>query len=133
MYLSQEVNGSVVTIHEISQQFNVPRNHLIKVVTRLNKLHWISTTRGRTGGLKLGANTSELKLGNILKELESKTTLINCDAPPCALNGRCNLKAILDHGLNKFYEEMNNYSLQDIVDKKTQLAVIEMHHRYAVG
>ena len=133
MYLSQEVNGSVVTIHEISQQFNVPRNHLIKVVTRLNKLNWISTTRGRTGGLKLGANASELKLGNILKELESKTTLINCDAPPCALNGRCNLKAILDHGLNKFYEEMNNYTLQDIVDKKTQLAVIELHHRYAVG
>ena len=133
MYLSQEVNGSVVTIHEISQQFNVPRNHLIKVVTRLNKLNWISTTRGRTGGLKLGANASELKLGNILKELESKTTLINCDAPPCALNGRCNLKAILYHGLNKFYEEMNNYTLQDIVDKKTQLAVIELHHRYAVG
>jgi Rrf2 family nitric oxide-sensitive transcriptional repressor len=133
MYLSQEVNGSVVTIHEISQQFNVPRNHLIKVVTRLNKLHWISTTRGRTGGLKLGANASELKLGNILKELESKTTLINCDAPPCALNGRCNLKAILDHGLNKFYEEMNKYTLQNIVDKKTQLAVIELHHRYAVG
>jgi Rrf2 family nitric oxide-sensitive transcriptional repressor len=133
MYLSQEVNGSVVTIHEISQQFNIPRNHLIKVVTRLNKLHWISTTRGRTGGLKLGANASELKLGNILKELESKTTLINCDAPPCALNGRCNLKAILDHGLNKFYEEMNKYTLQNIVDKKTQLAVIELHHRYAVG
>lgn len=133
MYLSQEVNGSVVTIHEISQQFNIPRNHLIKVVTRLNKLHWISTTRGRTGGLKLGANASELKLGNILKELESKTTLINCDTPPCALNGRCNLKAILDHGLNKFYEEMNKYTLQNIVDKKTQLAVIELHHRYAVG
>jgi Rrf2 family nitric oxide-sensitive transcriptional repressor len=61
MYLSQEVNGQVVTIQEIAQQFNVPRNHLIKVVTRLNKLNWISTTRGRTGGLKLGANANQLK------------------------------------------------------------------------
>jgi len=133
MYLSQEVNGQVVTIHEIAQQFNVPRNHLIKVVTRLNKLNWISTTRGRSGGLKLGANANQLKLGNILKELENKTSLINCNDPPCALSGRCNLKEILDHGLNKFYEEMNQYTLQNIVDKKTQRAVIELHQRFAIG
>jgi len=132
MYLSQEVNGPVVTIHEIAQQFNVPKNHLIKVVTRLNKLNWISATRGRSGGLKIAANANQLKLGNILKELESKTTLINCNDPPCALSGRCNLKEILDHGLNNFYEEMNKYTLQSIVDKKTQLAVIELHQRYAI-
>jgi Rrf2 family nitric oxide-sensitive transcriptional repressor len=132
MYLSQEVNGNVVTIHEIAQQFNVPKNHLIKVVTRLNKLSWISATRGRSGGLKIAANANQLKLGNILKELESKTTLINCNDPPCALSGRCNLKEILDHGLNNFYEEMNKYTLQSIVDKKTQLAVIELHQRYAI-
>jgi len=133
MYLSHEVDGSVVTIQEIAQQFNVPKNHLVKVVTRLNKLNWISTTRGRTGGLKLGANANQLKLGNILKELENKTTLINCNEPPCALTGRCNLKEILDHGLKNFYEEMNKYTLQSIVDKKTQLAVIELHQRYANG
>jgi len=133
MYLSHEVDGSIVTIQEIAQQFNVPKNHLVKVVTRLNKLNWISTTRGRTGGLKLGANANQLRLGNILKELENKTTLINCNEPPCALTGRCNLKQILDHGLNNFYEEMNKYTLKNIVDKKTQLAVIELHQRYAIG
>lgn len=133
MYLSQEVSGSVVTIHEIAQQFNVPKNHLIKVVTRLNKLNWISTSRGRNGGLILGPNANQLKLGNILKELENKTTLINCNVPPCVLNGRCHLKEILDHGLNQFYEEMNKFTLQNIVNKKTQLAVIEMHQRYAVA
>jgi len=133
MYLTQEVGSSIVTINEIAQQFNVPRNHLIKVVTRLNKLNWISTTRGRAGGLKLGANANQLKLGNILKELENKTSLINCNDPPCALSGRCNLKEILDHGLNKFYEEMNQYTLQNIVDKKTQRAVIELHQRFAIG
>jgi len=133
MYLSHEVDGSVVTIQEIAQQFNVPKNHLVKVVTRLNKLNWITTTRGRTGGLKLGANANQLRLGNILKELENKTTLINCNEPPCALSGRCNLKQILDHGLSNFYEEMNKYTLKSIVDKKTQLAVIELHQRYAIG
>lgn len=130
MYLTQEIGTSIVTINEIAQQFNVPRNHLIKVVTRLNKLNWVSTTRGRTGGLRLGVQPSELKLGNILRELENKTSLINCSEPPCVLSGQCNLKEILDHGLNSFYEEMNKYTLQSIVDYKTQQAVIKLHQRF---
>jgi len=130
MYLTQEVNPSTVTINEIAKQFDVPRNHLIKVVSRLNKLNWVIATRGRAGGLKLGVLPSELKLGNVLRELENKTSLINCAEPLCVLSGQCNLKEILDHGLNSFYEEMNKYSLQSIVDHKTQQAVIKLHHRY---
>lgn len=130
MYLTQEVGSSIVTINEIAQQFNVPRNHLIKVVTRLNKLNWVATTRGRSGGLRLGVQPSELRLGDILRELENKTSLINCSEPPCVLSGQCNLKEILDHGLRSFYEEMNKYTLQGIVDSKTQQAVIKLHQRF---
>ena len=130
MYLTHDANGAIVTINEIAQQFDVPKNHLIKVVTRLNKLNWVITTRGRNGGLKLAMQASELKLGNILMELENKTSLINCAEPPCVLAGRCNLKSILDHGLHVFYHEMNQYSLQTIMDKTTQNAVIQLHQRY---
>ncbi|MDP8566498.1 RrF2 family transcriptional regulator [Methylophilus aquaticus] len=133
MYLTYEANGAIVTINEIAQQFDVPRNHLIKVVTRLNKLNWVITTRGRNGGLKLAMQASELKLGNILMELENKTSLINCAEPPCVLAGRCNLKNILDHGLHAFYHEMNQYSLKAIMDKTTQNAVIQLHQRYATA
>ncbi|PPC83511.1 MAG: BadM/Rrf2 family transcriptional regulator [Methylotenera sp.] len=131
MYLTQEVSSSPVTINEVAQQFDVPRNHLIKVVTRLNKLNWVIATRGRCGGLKLGIAPENLRLGNVLRELESKNSLINCAEPPCVLSGQCNLKEILDHGLNSFYEEMNKYTLQNIVDQKTQQAVIKLHQRYS--
>ncbi|MEK9825536.1 MAG: BadM/Rrf2 family transcriptional regulator, partial [Methylotenera sp.] len=69
----------------------------------------------------------------ILQELENKTTLINCAEPVCALHGRCNLKEILDHGLNGFYAAMNQFTLEDIVKNKTQQAVIELHRRYQSG
>jgi Rrf2 family transcriptional regulator, nitric oxide-sensitive transcriptional repressor len=133
MYLTHDSNGTIVTINEIAQQFNVPRNHLIKVVTRLNKLNWVFTTRGRNGGLKLAIQASNLKLGDVLIELENKTSLINCGEPLCVLAGRCNLKQILDHGLNSFYKEMNKYTLQTIMDKTTQNAVIQLHQHYAVA
>lgn len=131
MYLTQEVRSTPVTISEIAQQFNVPRNHLIKVVTRLNKLDWISTTRGRSGGLKLLADASQLKIGNVIEELENNKSLIDCGSPPCALRGQCHLKEALDLGLKRFYESMNQYSLQDIVDDRAQAIVIQLHKNYA--
>lgn len=130
MYLTQEVVASPITINEVAQQFDISRNHLIKVVTRLNKLNWVVATRGRSGGLRLGIQPSALKLGDVLRELENKKSLINCNDPPCVLKGQCNLKEILDHGLNTFYDEMNQYTLQSIVDQKTQQAVIKLHLRY---
>ena len=130
MYLTYEDNLSSVTISEIAQQFEVPRNHLIKVVTKLNKLGWIYATRGRNGGLRLEIDPANLKLGDILEKLENKTSLINCHTPPCVIRGRCHLKAVLDLGLRNFYNDMNKYSLKDIVDPKTKQAVIKLHKDY---
>lgn len=133
MYLTQEVRATPVTISEIAQQFNVPRNHLIKIVTRLNKLNWITATRGRTGGLKLCAASRHLKLGDVVKELENKPSLVNCDSPSCVLKGQCHLKEVLDLGLNQFYQALNQHSLQDIVDYRTQNVVIQLHRQFATN
>ncbi len=132
MYLTQEDRLVPVTINEIASQFNVPRNHLIKVVTRLNKLGWLSATRGRSGGLRLGVIAAKLRLGDVLMELENAPALINCAVPLCTLKGQCHLKEILDIGLKNFYEHMNTFTLADIVNVKTQSAVINMHKQYQV-
>lgn len=130
MYLTQQNRLLPVTINEIAEQFNVPRNHLIKVVTRLNKLGWVVATRGRNGGLRLGVQSNHLKLGDVLQELENTSSLIDCAKPPCVLRGQCHLKEILDSGLKVFYAHMNRFSLADIVNEQTQSAVINLHQRY---
>lgn len=130
MYLTHHDRLTPVTINEIAEQFSVPRNHLIKVVTRLNKLGWVFATRGRNGGLRLGVLSHQLKLGDILQELENTSSLIDCAKPPCVLKGQCHLKEILDNGLNVFYAHMNRFTLADIVNQKTQSAVIHLHERY---
>lgn len=130
MYLTQDERAVPVTINEIAEQFYVPRNHLIKIVTRLNKLGWIEATRGRNGGLRLGVNALTLRLGDVIKELENSTSLVNCAEPPCVLKGQCNLKDMLDQGLQQFYNYMNSYTLADMVNSKTRPVVMGMHHEY---
>lgn len=128
MYLAHEISPQVVTINEIAEKFNAPRNHLIKVVTRLNKLGYILATRGRNGGLKLARPCADIKLGALLQLLEH-SSLIDCNHPVCPIRGMCNLKHILDTGLTMFYREMDQYSLQDIVNNQTESALIALHRK----
>lgn len=128
MYLSHEVLSQVITINEIAEKFDAPRNHLIKVVTNLNKLGYIQATRGRNGGLRLAKPSAEIKLGSVLQLLEHGA-LIDCNHPVCPIRGMCNLKHILDKGLQTFYREMDQYTLQDILDKQTENALIALHRK----
>ncbi|MGB4812192.1 MAG: Rrf2 family transcriptional regulator [Methylophilaceae bacterium] len=131
MYLSYQERESVVTINEIAEKFNASKNHLIKIVTKLNKAGWIMATRGRNGGLQLAKPTNQLRLGDIISALEHPT-LVDCNHAACPIRGECNLKHILDFGLVNFYNEMNRYTLADIVDAKTGSALIKLHQSFSV-
>ncbi|WP_018151435.1 RrF2 family transcriptional regulator [Leeia oryzae] len=133
LYLTHQERDLPVTIGEIARQFEVPHNHLIKVVNRLGKLGWIQATRGRTGGLKLSVNPASLMLGDVIAQLEGHTELINCAAQPCALHGNCLLKSALDDGLRAFYQQMNRYSLTDVTKNPTGEIIIRMHHQFVGG
>lgn len=131
MYLSQPRVDQPVTIDEIATTFDLPRNHLIKVITRLNKLGWIKTTRGRHGGLELNPESMQLRIGDILRELENTTELINCEKPLCQFHGNCLLKGALQNGLESFYAHMNQYRLLDIVNHNTREKIISMQKAHA--
>lgn len=130
MYVSQYERTQPITISEIATQFNIPRNHLIKVVTFLNKTGWIQTTRGPNGGLRLGINPASLRLGHIIRVLEGSTSLVNCQEPICPLAGLCGLRHALDQGLNNFYEFMDSYSLQDVIRNPTANVIIKLQRNH---
>ena len=130
LYLTHQERDLPVTIGEIARQFEVPHNHLIKVVNRLGKLGWIRATRGRMGGLKLSVSPDTLKLGDVIAQLEGHSELINCAAQPCALHGNCLLKSALDEGLRAFYQQMNTFSLSDVTKNPTGETIIRMHRQF---
>jgi Rrf2 family nitric oxide-sensitive transcriptional repressor len=130
MYLAHCERNRLVTIAEIASQLEVPHNHLIKVVNRLGKLKWIVATRGRNGGLRLAVDPRTLKLGEVLRELERSTELIDCNNPPCALRSGCRLKWVLNEGLAAFYQAVNRFSLADVVQAPTGETIIWMHRQF---
>ncbi|MBI1772584.1 MAG: Rrf2 family transcriptional regulator, partial [Burkholderiales bacterium] len=70
MYLSHKDRQEPVTISEIATKFAISRNHLVKVVHFLAQKNWITTTRGKGGGMALAQDVKAYRLGSIIRELE---------------------------------------------------------------
>lgn len=130
MYLSQHQRDLPITISEIAGQFDVPRNHLVKVVNRLVKLGFVTAVRGRNGGLRLTQSASALRLGDVLRGLEGNTELVDCNTPPCVLRGRCLLSGALHAGLSAFYNTMDEFTLADVCVNPTGQAIVTLHRHY---
>ncbi|MFC5474001.1 RrF2 family transcriptional regulator [Paraherbaspirillum soli] len=127
MYLAATPEQGVITVGELAQSFDIPKNHLNKVVNRMVKLGWVTATPGRNGGLRMAQAPQNLHLGDILSALEGHPSLVDCNKPPCVLRGNCHLKQVLDLGLAEFYASMNRHSLAELIQQPTANVIARMH------
>ncbi|VAW56050.1 Nitrite-sensitive transcriptional repressor NsrR [hydrothermal vent metagenome] len=125
IFLSLQKNGTRTTITDISEQFNISRNHLVKVVHKLGKLNYIKTTRGKHGGLFLNQQTNHIRLGDVISKVENTLNIIDCEAPsPCPIAIKCKLKSILQTATDQFIESLNQYTIADLQEEPDQLRVL---------
>jgi len=123
-----------VTVAEIGKQFDIPLNHLVKVVGQLAKLGWVRATRGRNGGLRLAADPATLTIGQVLRKLEGEDDeLVDCEGTDCALKLDCQLRGMLRAGMRAFYDAMDRYTLAHATAGTTGEQVVRMHRMFRDG
>jgi len=130
MYLARESRSPSVTVAEVAVQFDVPHNHLVKVVGMLTKMGWIDAVRGRNGGISLAVSADTLRIGSVLRVLEGDIEAIDCEGIGCRLSGDCRLRGALKLGVDAFYGAMDEYTLADIVSGKTGEHIVMMHRNF---
>jgi Rrf2 family nitric oxide-sensitive transcriptional repressor len=121
---------ALVTVGEIARQFDIPANHLVKVVGHLARMGWIQASRGRHGGLRLLADPATLHLGTVLRELEGDAELVDCEGQNCRLSKNCELRGALAAGLRAFYDAMDRYVLADVTAGAVGEQIIVMHRNF---
>lgn len=104
------------TIAELAKSLEVSQNHLVKIVHFMSKREWITTIRGKGGGMYLNNATLELKLGEIVRTLQGDQQIVECNNPPCVLRPNCQLKGILNQALEQFYLSLEQYSLGQVLN-----------------
>lgn len=98
------------SIHEIATYYKISQNHLMKIVHYLGKGGFITTIRGRNGGLRLNKKAEEITLGSIIRYTDSNLLAINCQ--DCTIIHGCTFPPILKEALNAFYKVLDQYTLQ---------------------
>ena len=107
-----------VTISEISDAYDISRNHLVKVVHQLSTNGWISTIRGKSGGMHLAFPPEQINIGTIIRQTEPHLNLLECfDASndQCAISPVCTLKRILYQARRGFMEVLDQHTLADAI------------------
>src|SRR4051812_29303860 len=109
IYLAAEPERRA-TIAEVSTAFAVSENHLTKVVHFLGKQGWISTLRGKGGGMVLAGRAQDICVGQVLRHTEGKAMPAECfggDDSGCAIVSCCQLKSALAEAVNAFYSVLD--------------------------
>lgn len=105
-------------VSDLAKELDISEHHLKKVVNKLSRNEYIISTKGRSGGLKLGLEPEEINLGEVVRLTEENLNLVECMNDPklCPLmNNGCKLKGIISVSLKSFLEEMGKHTLNDIL------------------
>ncbi len=69
MFLAAQPD-KVCSVREIADHYGISRNHLVKVVHRLAQLGYITSSKGKGGGIRLACDANKLKIGDLVRKLE---------------------------------------------------------------
>lgn len=112
------VKGEPFPLHEVAEAYGISRHHLVKVVNHLTKKGYLSTRRGRGGGIELAMRPDDIQIGYLVRSTERSSPLVECMDPKtntCPINSCCGLKGALSQAVGAFYESLDRYTLGDLL------------------
>ena len=112
----------IITISEIAKNYNISRNHLVKVIHNLAKRGYIESIRGKGGGLRLAQEPTQINVGSVFRHTESLAPAeshLNKDKPTIkSQQTTLKLKLAIELALEKFVETLDDYYVSDLLGKK---------------
>jgi Rrf2 family nitric oxide-sensitive transcriptional repressor len=134
LYLGHHPSGSVPgsipsagarlpAVLDIGRAYGISVNHLSKVAQRLGQLGFIVTSRGRSGGLQLGREPSQISIGELVRATE-QFNLVECfdrAHNTCPIAPACGLKRALFEAQQQFLKALDRYTLADVLTRRQEL------------
>jgi Rrf2 family nitric oxide-sensitive transcriptional repressor len=108
----------LVTKSEIAECCNISANHLAQVINQLSQLKFLTTQRGRNGGIRLGLEAKDIRIGAVFRQVEGDLPLAECFADAdntCPLVNACRLRVALTDAAAAFYASLDEITLDSLV------------------
>ncbi|MFW5453290.1 Rrf2 family transcriptional regulator [Thioalkalivibrio sulfidiphilus] len=113
-------------ITDIAEAYDISRHHLVKVVHELAGHGHILTYRGKHGGMRLARPPAEIRIGDVVRDMEENLEIINCSAPMCIILPDCRLKGALNDARDAFMATLDRVTLAELVVKKEKALAMRL-------
>ncbi|WP_017932536.1 RrF2 family transcriptional regulator [Robiginitomaculum antarcticum] len=116
--------GGLVTIAQTADRYKISKNHMMKVAHHLVKDGYVTSVRGRSGGLYLARKPESINIGHIVRDMEQDTALVECfpgGKATCMITTACRLSSVLAQAQTAFYDCLNQFTLADLLTDNTAL------------
>ena len=125
MYLGLQ-DGNRVTIKEISESYNISRNHLMKVVSMLTRMGYLDARRGPGGGIALARPPKDINVADVVMDMEDDLNLVECfcESGRCIITPVCDLRHAFDRALKAYLSTLRQYTLADLLAPASKLSKI---------
>lgn len=109
----------LVSIRQIADCYAISQNHLMKVVHDLGRAGFVTTLRGRNGGLRLAWPAGEITIGSVVRHTEGYALPVNCNG--CLIAPACGLPPVLAEAMEAFMTVLDRYRLSDLARQPDHL------------
>lgn len=117
----------LVTKSQVAEVCNISENHLAQVVNQLSQLGYVTTQRGRNGGLILSRDPKEIVIGDVFRDVEGDLPMVECFADvdnTCPLTNACRLREALGRAAESFYAALDDVTLESLTCDNVELEKI---------
>ncbi|MEL6582504.1 MAG: Rrf2 family transcriptional regulator [Pseudomonadota bacterium] len=117
--------GVLLRSADIAQTCKASEHHMAQIIHRLARLGYITSVRGRSGGVKLAKDPSEVIIGHVIRSIESEFPFVECFDPKgcdCPIAGVCTLRGHFEEALDAFYGVLDRVTLAQITENNNRLA-----------
>lgn len=125
IYLGLKDDGRV-TIKEISEAYDISRNHLMKVVSLLTRMGYVDARRGPGGGIALAREAKDICIADVVRDMEDDLNMVECFCAEgsCIIKPVCELKSALNEALTAYLDTLEHYTLKDLTQPRAKLVQV---------
>lgn len=123
IYLATLKEGELTHISQVSEVFDISRNHMVKIVNKLGQTGFIETIRGKNGGIRLNRPANQINIGSVIRELEP-LQVINCSPEFCHITPACRLRSYLYKAKEAFLSELDKCYLDELLADNSDLLIL---------
>jgi len=118
VYLALKDNTDYIMVKEISEHTEIPQPFLSKIFQDISRAKWISSKKGKNGGVKLAVNPSNLKLLDIISYFDGMQDYSRCmfGHKECGVSSKCGLHNKCSDLKNEIYDFLNSTTIADFTN-----------------